>query len=58
MFWAFLIATATAIGLIQLGAMSVWITVLKAMLVVVLAVALFVGLLFVWQPFKSNKKGE
>ena len=58
MFWAFLIAVAVAIGLIQLGALSVWVTVLKAMLVLVLAVALFVGLLFVWQRFKGNKNGE
>ena len=58
MFWAFLIATATAIVLIKLGAMSVWVTVLKAMLVIVLAVALFIGLLFVWQRFKGDHKGE
>ena len=58
MFWAFLIAAAITIGLIQLGAMSVWVTVLKAMLVVVLAVALFVGLLFVWQCYKDGKRGE
>jgi hypothetical protein len=58
MFWAFLIAAAIAIGLIQLGTMSVWVTVLKAMLVVALAVALFVGLLFVWPRYKGNKNGE
>ena len=58
MFWAFLIAVAVAIVFIQLGVLSVWVTVLKAMLVVVLAVALFVGLLFIWQRFKGDHKGE
>ena len=58
MFWTFLIAVVVAVGLIKLGAMSVWVTVLKAMLVIVLAVALFIGLLFVWQRFKGDHKGE
>lgn len=62
MFWAFLIAAATAIVLIQLGAMSVWVTVLslalKAMLAAVFAVALYAGLRFVWQRYKDGKQGE
>lgn len=29
MFWKFLLAAATAIGLIQLGALYVWVSVLK-----------------------------
>ena len=58
MFWAFLIAAAIAIGLIQLGAMSVWVTVLKAMLAAVFAVALYAGLRFVWQRYKDGKGGE
>jgi hypothetical protein len=59
MFWAFLIAVAIAIGLIQLGALSVWVSVLslslKAMLLAVFAVALFVGLLFVWRRHKGDR---
>ena len=62
MFWAFLIAAAIAIVLIQLGAMAVWVTVLslalKAMLAVVFAVAPFADLRFVWQRFKDGKQGE
>lgn len=58
MFWAFLIAAAIAIVLIQLGAMSVWVTVLslalKAMLAAVFAVALYVGLRFVWQRLQRR----
>ena len=60
MFWIFLIAAVLAIGLIQLGALSVWVSVLslglKAMLAVVLAVALFFGLLFVWRHYRSPGK--
>ena len=52
MFWKGLLAAAAAIGLIQLGALYVWVSVLKAMLGVVLAVALCVGLLFLWRRYK------
>ena len=55
MFWFFLIAVAVAIGLIQLGALSVWVIVLKAMLAAILAAALFVGLLFVWRRYKGDR---
>lgn len=62
MFWVFLIAVAIAIVFIQLGAMSVWVTVLslalKAMLAAVFAVALYAGLRFAWQRYKGGKRGE
>jgi|APFre7841882724_1041349.scaffolds.fasta_scaffold19963_4 hypothetical protein len=62
MFWAFLIAAAIAIVLIQLGAMSVWVTVLslalKAMLAAVFAIALYAVLRFVWRHYKDGKQGE
>lgn len=48
----FLIAAA-AIGLIQLGALSVWVAVLslalKAMLVIAIVVGLYVGLPYIWR---------
>ena len=52
MIWKVLLAASVAIGLIQLGALYVWVSVLKAMLGVVLAVALCVGLLFLWRRYK------
>lgn len=52
MFWQFLLAAATAIGLIQLGALYVWVSVLKVMLGIVLAVVLYIGLLFLWRRYK------
>jgi hypothetical protein len=52
MFWKVLLAAAVAIGLIQLDALYVWVSVLKAMLGVVLAVAVCVGLLFLWRRYK------
>ena len=54
MFWNVLLAAAVAISLIQLGALYVWVSVLKAILGVVLAVALCVGLLFLWRRYKRR----
>lgn len=53
MFWSFLGASAIAIGLIKLGALSVWVAVLKAMLLVVLAAILAVGLAFAWRRYRG-----
>ena len=57
MFWQFLIAAFVAIALIQLGATSVWVAVLslalKAIIAIALAVALYVGLRFVWQRYTN-----
>lgn len=59
MFWLFLIAVAVAIGLIQLGALSVWVGVLsltlKAMLLAALAVALFIVVTFAWKRYKGDR---
>lgn len=46
MLWPFLVVPAVAIGLIQLGAMSVWVTVLSLALKVLLMLAVVVFLLF------------
>jgi len=62
MFWFFLIAVAIAIGLIQLGALSVWVGVLsltlKAILLAALAAALFIGVAFAWRHYKANRPGQ
>lgn len=52
MFLLFIAATAIATMLFQLGALSVWVVVLKAVLAAVLAVALIFGLLFVWRSYR------
>jgi len=57
MFWSFLGASAIAVALIKLGALSVWTAVLKAMLAAVLAVVfaavLAAGLVFAWQRYHA-----
>ena len=57
MFWQFLIAVALIVGLIQLGAMSVWVSVLSAAvkvgLVLAVLVVVFVGFRFVWRRYKN-----
>lgn len=45
----FVAATVISAMLVQLGAMSVWIVVLKAMLVVAISAALLFGVLFAWR---------
>ena len=54
MFWPFLGASAIAIGLIKLGALSVWVSVLKSMLSFVLATVFAVGLLFAWRRYRGR----
>ena len=53
MFWKFLIVAAIAFGIFQLGALSAWVVVLQALLVLVLAVGLGIGLLVAWRRHKS-----
>lgn len=53
MFLPFIAATVIAGMLIQLGAQSVWIVVLKAMLVIALSAALLFGLLFAWRSYRK-----
>lgn len=52
MSWQFLLAASATISLVQLGALYMWFSVLKAMLSIVLAVALCVGLLFLWRRYR------
>ena len=58
MFWQFLIAVALIVGLIQLGAMSVWVSVLSTVVkvgaVLLVVVAVFVGLRYVWRRFGGS----
>ncbi len=57
MFWYVLLASAIGIGLIELGALSVWVAVLsltlRIMLVLVLAAVLGGVAFVVWQRFKG-----
>jgi hypothetical protein len=58
MIWQFLIAAAIAVGFLQLGAMSVWVSVLsfviKAGLVIVIAVALYFSASIARRRFKRR----
>ena len=54
MFWPFVAASVVAIALIKLGALSVWVAVLKAMLAAVLAAVFAVGLMFAWRRYKQH----
>lgn len=49
----FIAVAVVAAMLVQLGALSVWVVVLKAMLALALAVVLFFGLLFVWRSYSA-----
>ncbi len=58
MIWYVLFASAIGIGLIELGALSVWVAVLsltlRIMLVLVLGGVLCAVAFFVWQRFKGT----
>jgi hypothetical protein len=58
MFWPFVAVASIAVGLIQLGAMSVWVAIFKAVLAFVFAAVCAVGLLFVWRRYKSKNGGD
>ncbi len=57
MFWYVLLASAIGIGLIELGALSVWVAVLsltlRIMLLLVLGGVLCAVAFFAWQRFKG-----
>jgi len=55
MFMPILIATAINIGLIQLGALSVWITVLSLVIKSLLLAGLVIGLLLFYRYRKQGK---
>ena len=54
----FVAAAIVAIALIKLGALSVWVGVLKSILSLVLAAAFAVGLVFAWRRYKENRPGD
>jgi hypothetical protein len=54
MFWPFLAASAVSVGLIRLGALSVWVSVLKAILSVVVAAVLAASFVFAWRRYKQH----
>ena len=55
MFFPALGIFTAAAALVQLGALSIWVLVLKAMLAVALAVALLLGLGHVWRWHKDSQ---
>jgi hypothetical protein len=55
MFFPALGIFAAAAAMVQLGALSIWVLVLKAMLAVALAVALLLGLGHVWRWHKDSQ---
>lgn len=60
MFLTFILISAIAIALIQLGAMSVWVAVLalalKSLLLATLAAALYFGLRSAWRRRRGSGK--
>lgn len=49
----FIAATAVAVVLVKLGALSVWVAVLQALLATVLGVALFGALFVIWRRYRG-----
>lgn len=54
-FLPFLGISAAAMGLIQLGVLAVTVVYLKALLAVVLAIALLLGLGHIWRGHKDSR---
>ena len=54
MFWKYLLVITAIVGLLQLGALSVWVSVLKIVLLAVLAVAILAGLFIAWKHFSKT----
>lgn len=55
MFWISIAAVSAAAALIQLGVFAVTVRILKALLAVVLAIALLLGLGHVWRWHKDGR---
>jgi hypothetical protein len=49
MFWGFLLATGLAFVFVQLGAMSVWVSVLRLGLMVALLALAVMGIVLMWR---------
>ena len=60
MFFPFLLVSSIAIGLVQLGALSVWVAVLalslKFVLLLALIAFLYFGLRSQWRRYRANRK--
>jgi hypothetical protein len=54
MFWISIAAVSAAVALVQLGALSIWVLVLKAMLAVTAAIAMLLGLGHVWRSWHKD----
>jgi len=54
MVWYVLLALAAVIALLQLGALSVWVSIFKILLLALLAVVLAVGVYFGWRHFSKR----
>ena len=54
MLWPSIVAIIIAIGLIRLGALSVWLIVFQSLLLAVLGGAICVGLVFLWRRYKRT----
>jgi hypothetical protein len=51
MFWGFLLLTGLAFVFVQLGAMSVWVSVLKMGLMLALLLLAVMGIVILWRKF-------
>ncbi len=56
MFWGFLLLTGLAFVFAQLGALSVWVTVLKLGLMLALLLMAVISIVFVWRKVFSVRK--
>ena len=54
MFYLFLFLVAVAIALLQLGALSVWFTVLSMALIAMTLVAIALALFALWKRYRSD----
>lgn len=55
MFWGFLLLTGLAFVFMQLGAMSVWVSVLKAGLMLALLLLAIMGIVLLWRIVFAKK---
>ncbi len=56
MIWIFLVLAAVAIGLITIGAMSVWVAMLFMALKLILIVLVPVGLYLLWKKLYRSRR--
>jgi hypothetical protein len=58
MFWISIASVSAAAALIQLGALAVWVAVLKALLAVTAAIAMLLGLGHVWRSWHKDSSND